>query len=92
DESMDDGDDVNDKLSFGAKEHRVDVELYHVELPKCYGWCMERVLINPMFNEVSSSESKVLGQNGFPAYVSAGSGSDGPIRRIHGNGYGVLKV
>ncbi|GJZ10824.1 hypothetical protein Tco_0545583 [Tanacetum coccineum] len=36
-------------------------------------------------------ESKVLGQNGFSAYVSAGSGSDGPIWRIHGYGYGVLK-
>nr|GEY96754.1 hypothetical protein [Tanacetum cinerariifolium] len=44
DESMDDGDDLNDKLSFGAK------------------------------------------------FFQEGSGSDGPIWCIYGNGYGVLKV
>nr|GEY59553.1 hypothetical protein [Tanacetum cinerariifolium] len=48
-------------------------------------------MISGTFYEVSSSESKVLGQNGFSAYVSAGFESDGPIRRIHGYGYGVLK-
>nr|GEX16789.1 hypothetical protein [Tanacetum cinerariifolium] len=35
---MDDGDDVSDKLSFGAKEHRIDAKLHYVEPPKCYGW------------------------------------------------------
>ncbi|GJZ71220.1 hypothetical protein Tco_0635071 [Tanacetum coccineum] len=31
-------------------------------------------------------------KKGSSAHVSAGSGSDGPIRHIHGYGYGVFKV
>ncbi|GJW85795.1 hypothetical protein Tco_0158940 [Tanacetum coccineum] len=30
-------------------------------------------------------------RRGFSAHVYVGSGSDGPLRRIHGYGYGVLK-
>ncbi|GJY96877.1 retrovirus-related pol polyprotein from transposon TNT 1-94 [Tanacetum coccineum] len=36
-----------------------------------------------VLDKLSLELSKVLGQNGFSAYVSAGSGSDGPIRHIH---------
>nr|GEV87232.1 hypothetical protein [Tanacetum cinerariifolium] len=51
-----------------------------------------RIMNFGMSCEVLSLESNVLGQNGFSAYVSAGSGSVGLIRRIHEYGYGVLKV
>nr|GEU51560.1 hypothetical protein [Tanacetum cinerariifolium] len=98
-ESMDDGDDVNDKLSFGAKPKnvndttRVSVmgEFLQEESQVFFGEKLRKM--DPRLQKIiSSSESKVLGQSGFPAYVSAGSGSYVPIRRIHRNGYGILKV
>nr|GEX51895.1 hypothetical protein [Tanacetum cinerariifolium] len=89
DESMDVGDDVNDKLSFAAKVIESMVLIVYLGVWK---WVKTGCLVNLMFNEVSSSESKVLGQSFFPAYVSAGSGSDGLIWHIYRNVYGVLKV
>nr|GEX27122.1 hypothetical protein [Tanacetum cinerariifolium] len=85
DESMDDGDDVNDKLSFGAKIMKVIESMVLIVYLGVWKWVKTGCLVN-------LSERKVLGQSGFPAYVFAGSGSDGLIRRIHRNGYGVLKV
>ncbi|GJV01029.1 hypothetical protein Tco_1330299 [Tanacetum coccineum] len=42
--------------------------------------------------KVSNLGSKVLGQKGLFSICSACSGYDGPIRCIHGFGYGVLKL
>ncbi|GKB64186.1 hypothetical protein Tco_0920372 [Tanacetum coccineum] len=76
--SIDDDDDVNNKLSFGAKVLAKKVKLglrRRIE--------MRIRMVNVVMLWVTKGNS---------THVSIGSVFDGLIRRIHGLGYGVLKV